>query len=133
MFKNLIFNIKSFSVILTRKQSFYIMGLILIMIFSGILELIALTSVIPFISIITDPSILDNGNYWFIENVIFFFNINTENAINFFAYIFICFFIGSNLFIAITQSLMIFTTNRVEKIVINKLFSYFSETNKPRH
>ena len=125
MFKNLIFNIKSFSVILTRKQSFYIMGLILIMIFSGILELIALTSVIPFISIITDPSILDNGNYWFIENVIFFFNINTENAINFFAYIFICFFIGSNLFIAITQSLMIFTTNRVEKIVINKLFSYY--------
>ena len=76
MFKNLFFNIKSFSEILTRKQSFYIMGLILIMIFSGILELIALTSVIPFISIITDPSILDNGNYWFIENVIFFFNIN---------------------------------------------------------
>ena len=71
MFKNLFFNIKSFSEILTRKQSFYIMGLILIMIFSGILELIALTSVIPFISIITDPSILDNGNYWFIENVIF--------------------------------------------------------------
>ena len=125
MFKNLIFNIKSFSVILTRKQSFYIMGLILIMIFSGILELIALTSVIPFISIITDPSILDNGNYWFIENVVFFFNIDSENAINFFAYIFICFFIGSNLFIAITQSLMIFTTNRVEKIVINKLFSYY--------
>jgi len=95
------------------------------MIFSGLIELIALASVIPFISIITDPNIVNNENAYYINYVISKFDIASIDAINLFALIFIVFFILSNIFIATTQSLIVITTNRVEKITITKLLSYY--------
>ena len=95
------------------------------MIIAGILEIAAIASVIPFISLISDPNIVNNENYYYIPLILSSFNIDNANAINFFGFIFIAFFICSNLFIGLTQSLIIFATNRVEKIIINKLFSNY--------
>ena len=73
---------------LTRKQVFYIFVLLIIMIFSGLLELIAIASVLPFISLITQPEILDNDNYFLIKYILNIFNVNNDNVINLFATIF---------------------------------------------
>ena len=118
-------NIVIFFSLLTIKQNYYILILLFVMILSGSIELIALASVIPFISIISDPNVVNSDNAYYINYVISKFNIDSINAINLFALIFIGFFILSNIFIATTQSLIIFTTNRIEKITITKLFSYY--------
>ena len=122
-------NIVIFFSLLTIKQNYYILILLFVMILSGSIELIALASVIPFISIISDPNVLNNDNTYYIKYVISKFNIDSVNAVNLFALIFIGFFILSNIFIATTQSLIIFTTNRIEKITITKLFSYYLSEN----
>ena len=118
-------NIVTFFSLLTVRQTYYIYALLFVMIFSGLIELIALTSVIPFISIITDPNIINNENAYYINYVISKFDVASIDAINLFALIFIVFFILSNIFIATTQSLIVITTNRVEKITITKLLSYY--------
>ena len=125
MFRNLYNNTRVFLTLLNRKQIFYIVFLQIFMILAGILEIAAIASVLPFISLISDPNIVNNENYYYIPLILSSFNIDNANAINFFGFIFIAFFIFSNLFIGLTQSLIIFATNRVEKIIINKLFSNY--------
>ena len=63
-------NLVTFFSLLTVRQTYYIYALLFVMIFSGLIELIALASVIPFISIITDPNIVNNENAYYINYVI---------------------------------------------------------------
>ena len=75
-------NIVTFFSLLTVRQTYYIYALLFVMIFSGLIELIALASVIPFISIITDPNIVNNENAYYINYVISKFDIASIDAIN---------------------------------------------------
>ena len=126
MFKNFLINFSIFKKAVSKKHIKIVYWLQLSMITSGILEIITITSLFGFISYIVDPKLATNS--FFVQTIVSNlsnYGFNVKLSTTFFAGSFLIFFILSNSVMLLNQMLIIYATNRTEKIIINKLFSNY--------
>lgn len=102
--------------LLKRKHKVFFLLLIFITILLSIVETIGISSVMPFISAASDPSLLDSGIY---RQICLFFNINDKNT---FILYFGIFIIAFNIFRALYNIFYIY----IIKAYSNGIYKYFA-------
>jgi ATP-binding cassette subfamily B protein/ATP-binding cassette subfamily C protein len=111
--------------LLSRKHKIYLFVLLLLTILLSLIETAGVSVIMPFISIATNPGLLDTGKYKFFYDALGFTDKNT--AVIAFGISIICFFIFKSVYnVAYTYSLTKFSLGTYRNLALRVFKVYFS-------
>jgi len=123
---------KQFQRILNKRQKLELIGLFALAVIGGFLETFSISVIIPYISIITDPSSLNNS-FWGEWLLTLFGDASTKQILVFLTAFLMLAFLLKNVYLYILEILQhqfavknyYTTSNKLFNIYINKPYSYF--------